>query len=140
MASHDRYTLSPITPEDYPTLANISVLAFMRNPFHYMTYPPNVSHEEIIQYTIDSKIRFAEEGKDVQTIKVVDNQTPDKQVVGFASWFLGPRLRNREPSRPEGANFKFLEDFRRKMSPIQKRIYDEKDVGEFSRLVKLERS
>jgi hypothetical protein len=132
MAPHDRYTLSPITPEDYATLANISILAFMRNPFHYMTYPPNVSHEEIVQYTMDSKIKFAEEGKDVQTIKVVDNQTPDKQVVGFASWFLGPRPRNREPHRPEGANFKFLEDFRRKMNPVVKRIYDEeKDIGEF---------
>lgn len=96
-----------------------------------MTYPPDVSHEEIVQYMLDSKIRFTEEGKDVQTIKVVDNQTPDKQVVGFASWFLGPRPRNREPQRPNGANFKFLEDFRRKMNPISKRIYDEeKDAGE----------
>ena len=51
MAPHDRYTLSPITSDDYPALANISILAFMRNPIHYMTYPPDVSHEEIVQYT-----------------------------------------------------------------------------------------
>jgi GNAT superfamily N-acetyltransferase len=130
--AQERYSLSPITPDDYPTLANIAVLSFMRNPFHYMTYPPNVSHDEIVQYTIDSKIRFAEEGRDVQTLKVVDNQTPDRQVVGFASWFLGPRPRSREPRRPEGANFKFLEDYRRKSNAGVKRIYDEeKDVGEF---------
>jgi len=94
-----------------------------------MTYPPDVSHEEIVRYTLDTKIKFAEEGKDVQTVKVVDNQTLDKQIVGFASWFLGPKPRNREPHRPDGANFKFLEDFRRKMSPISKRIYDDdKDI------------
>jgi len=128
--AYDRYTLSPIAPEDYHTLANISILAFMRNPSHYMTYSPNVLHEEIVQYTIDSKIKYAEEGRDVMTVKVVDNQTPDKQVVGFASWFLGPRPRSREPRRPDGANFKYLEDFRRKATPIVKRIYeDEKDVG-----------
>jgi hypothetical protein len=97
-----------------------------------MTYPPDVSYEQIVQYLIDAKIKFAGEGKEVQTIKVVDNQTPDQQIVGFAIWFMGPRPNNHEPPRPGGANFKFLEDFRRKMDPIQKRIYDsEKDIGEF---------
>ena len=131
MARYDRYTLSPITPDDYPALANISILACMRNPLHYMTYPPNVSHEAIVQYTLESKIKFDEEGAEVQTIKVVDNQTPDKQIVGFAIWFMGPRRRNREPHRPERANFTFFDDVRRKLSPLRKRVYDdEKDIGE----------
>lgn len=139
MALHDRYTLSPIAADDYPTLANISILAIMRNPLHYMTYPPDVSHDEIVQYTLDAKIKFAEEGKEVQTIKVVDNQTPDKQIVGFATWFLGPRPKNREPQRPEGANFRFLEDFKRKMKPASQQIYDdERDIGEFP-WIRLER-
>lgn len=134
MSPHDRYTLSPITPDDYPALANVAILAFMRNPLHYMTYPPDVSHDEIVQYTLETKIKFVEEGKDVQTIKVVDNQTPDKQIVGFATWLFGPRRRNHEPQRPTGANFKFLDDFRRKLNPVSKRIYDEeKDIGEFAR-------
>jgi hypothetical protein len=130
MASYDRYTLFPITPDDYLTLANIFILAFMRNPLHYMTYPPDVSHEEIVQYTLETKIKFVEEGKEVLMIKVVDNQTPDRQIVGFATWLMGPKPRNREPQRPGGANFKFLEDFMRKLNPISKRVYDEeKDIG-----------
>ena len=131
MPPYDRYTISPITHDDYPALANIAILAFMRNPLHYLTYPPDVSYEAIVQYTIESNIKFVEEGKEVQTIKVVDNQTTENQIVGFATWYMGPRRRTREPQRPVGANFKFLDDFRRKSSPHRKRCYDdEKDIGE----------
>jgi hypothetical protein len=88
----------------------------MRNPLHYLTYPPDVSHEAIVQYTLESKIKFAEEGREVQTIKVVDNQTPDKQIVGFATWFMGPMRRSHEPQRP-WSRFQVLGGFQEEIEP-----------------------
>ena len=120
MASSEQYILSPITPNDYPDLADISRLSFKQNPLYSLTYPSSVSDEKIRAYLL-GMIKFQQEGKEVQTIKVVDDQT----IVGFATWFLGPKQQDEMPERPAGADFRFLDDLKEKMKQVADGIYNE---------------
>ena len=120
MASSEQYVLSSITSDDYPELAEISILSFQDNPLYYLTYPYSVSHKEIKSYLLRSMIKFDQEGHEVQTIKVMSNQV----IVGFATWLLGPKLQNGKLERPTGANFKFLDGLKEKINQDAQKTYN----------------
>ena len=120
MASSEPYILSLITPEDYLELAEISRLSFEANPLYSLTYPPGVSHEKIRAYLL-GMIKFRQEGRNVKTIKAAHKQT----IIGFATWFLGPKPQDEMPERPAGADFSFLDDLKEKMKQAADGIYNE---------------
>jgi len=127
----ERFILLPIDPTvDYPTLTNVSILSFLRNPLHYLTFPPTVAHDDIVAYHGRTIIEYRYEGKEIQTVKIVDTSSPDRPIVAFGIWRFGKVREEREPRRPEGSDFGFVENYRKRMAPIADRIYDsEKDIG-----------
>jgi hypothetical protein len=121
MASSEQYILSSITSSDYSDLAEIAILSFIDNPLYFLTYSSDVSREEIKAYLLASIIKFPQEGKEVQTIKVVHDQT----IVAFATWLLGPKPQNETPKRPAGADFRFLDDIKKKkINQVTKATYN----------------
>jgi len=128
--SGERFILLPIDPAaDYPTLTNVSILSFLRNPFHYLTFPPTVAHDDIVAYHRRTKIESQYEGREIRTVKIVDTSSPDQPIVAFATWKFGRIMEEREPRRPEGSDFGFVENYRKRIAPITDRIYDpEKDI------------
>jgi len=120
-----RFILVPIDPTiDYPTLTNISILAFLRNPFHYLTFPPAVAHDEIVAYHQATKVQSPFEGKEIQTIKIIDTSTPDRPIVALASWKFREVRNVREPARPVESDFGFVENYRKRMAPIVAKNYN----------------
>jgi hypothetical protein len=119
MTSSEQYILSSITSSDYSDLAEIAILSFIDNPLYFLTYPSDVSREEIKAYLLGSIIKFPQEGKEVQTMKVVHDQT----IVAFATWLLGPKPQNETPERPAGADFRFLDDIKKKINQVTKATY-----------------
>lgn len=120
-----RFILLPIDPAiDYPTLTNVSILAFLRNPFHYLTFPPSVVHDEIVAYHQAAKVKSPFEGREIQTIKIMDTSTPDQPIVAFASWKFRRVQNVREPVRPEGSDFGFVENYRKRMAAIVAKNYN----------------
>jgi hypothetical protein len=96
-----RFVLLKIGSSDYPALTNISLLSLLCNPFYYLTHPPFVAHEHIVSYHQSTEIEFSTyEGKEIQTVKIVDISTPDKQITGFASWRMSPVPMTMEPMEP----------------------------------------
>jgi hypothetical protein len=121
-SSEEEYSLSRISfPNDYPALTEILISSFKDNPYYYLTYV-DASEGKINAY-LASLIKFDQEGKGVQTIKIVHNQT--KTIVAFATWLLGPKPQNETPERPAGADFRFLDDIKKKINQVTKATYDE---------------
>jgi len=109
-----QFAIHTIVPSDYPTLTNISILSYLRNPFHYLTYPPTVAHEHIVSYLQKTEVELPGEGKEVCTFKVVDMSGPaEGQIVGFAAWRLERSQGGGGVIRPPGSDWGFVENFRK---------------------------
>jgi hypothetical protein len=85
-AIQQRFTLRPIFEADYPILTSISIAAFQHNSRFYLSYPSTVESHAIESYTSATKVKFAEEGNEIRTIKITDGLSPEKKIVGFAFW------------------------------------------------------
>jgi hypothetical protein len=131
MAS-SRFALLPIVKDDYNAITKLAIDFFTHNPFHHVTFPLCVPYDEISACRRASKIEYPQEGKEIQTLKIVDTATGKILVVAFAIWKLEPTEALREPQRPSGSDFRFIEDFRKRFAAMAEKLYDKKNhIGEY---------
>ena len=123
--SSPRFTLHPITPLDYPSLTTL------HNPFYYLTYPPSLSPELISSYIFASKLLYPEEGTLIRTVKIIDNSSPAKNIVGFATWRFGVLGERKKVERPVGADFTFADHLIEKINAVWGKLVEDDDIGLF---------
>lgn len=122
------FPFTPIDPiQNYPTLTRISLAALAGNPLFELMYPSTVSPKGLFAYHRETKIELPDEGKTVQSIKVVDNE--DGEIVKFASWYFDQQWKRR--NRPlDGSDLKFANELGQQIGPkVQQQFNRENDIG-----------